>query len=192
MYLIRFRTETKYHVLAGLLLGLAFLTKQTTLIVSLPICVYYLFTEKYRSVYFLGTALATMAGASLLLNYAHEGWYNYYIFDLPRVMYAERLVEENYLGFWISDLLFPLPVACILSITYLRSQLSGSDKKRGIFYSLFAAGMITAAFLPRLQVGSAANVLLPAYAVISIMFGLSVHTLLKTGEGGSITRMRLT
>ena len=191
VYLLKFRKEAKFHLLAGFLLGLSFLTKQTALFISLPLCVYFIWSLKSRSFYFFVTLLLTMAGASIFLNYIHDGWYNFYVFDLPRVMFAERLVVDNFLGFWLNDLLFTLPVALIMSILYLISQLRDSGYKNFLFYSLFAVGMTGASFLPRLQIGSAANVLMPVYAVISILFGLAVHTFVRLYQGKSGTKTSL-
>lgn len=175
VYLIKFKESVKSYILAGVLISLSFLTKQTALIVSLPIMLYAILINRRHSLFLIGTVVLAVGGSVLLLDYIHDGWYFYYIFHLP----AQHTISKSKLVlFWSSDILLPLAIAFAMSVFYTFTQLN-SNRKNCIFYLLMAAGMLAGSWFSRVHSGGYDNVLFPAYAGISIMFGLSVHTALK-------------
>jgi 4-amino-4-deoxy-L-arabinose transferase-like glycosyltransferase len=188
IYLIKFKISVKSYILAGVFISLAFLTKQSTLIVSLPMMLSCIFLNRRYSGFFIGVTVITIVLSTLLLNYIHNGWYNYYIFYLPR----RHLIRKYMWGsFWTKDIMSHLPIACIISIFYLFIQFLWSNKKNCIFYFLMLIGMVGSSWLVRIRTGSYDNVLFPAYAIISILFGLGVHSAFKITQVMSLDKRRV-
>lgn len=167
---------------AGLWLVLAFQTKQTALVVALPLMAYALAVHGRRATAFVGVAGLGTAGSVWALNSLYGGWYNYYVFDLPR---RHSIVPHMWLDFWLVDIFLALFVVSLVTLAFgiglslaKPGQDSGSGKRRLWFYVAAFAGMLAASWGSRLSDGGYNNVLLPAYAMLSVGFGLGVHQLL--------------
>ena len=174
IYWIRFGTTWRSDIAAGLLLTLAFLTKQSALLIALPLLLYALLTNRRRSLALIATTAVGIGGSTLLLNALHQGWYVYYIFDLPR---QHQLLPAVLVTFWAVDLFFPLPLASLAAILYLVGRPAKAVGQARLFYLLVAAGMLAGAWFSRLHFGGYDNVLLPAYVALALLFGLGVHAL---------------
>lgn len=174
IYLVRFYDSWSSYVLAGILISLSFLTKQAALTIAVPMALYCLITNWRRSSFFIGTATLIIAGSTLLLDRIHDGWYSFYVFDLPVEHYS---LKARYVFFWVDDLLAPLPAVCVVSVVYLLSLFSQAGKKRALFYVLMTAGMIGTAWSGRLHSGGYLNALMPGFAFLAILFGLGFHGL---------------
>lgn len=175
LYEVKFKDSSKSCIAAGILISFSFLTKQIALLTSLPIMIYCLLVGKRRFLYLLGTVAVIIGASTFLLDYFHNGWYNYYVFHLPR---QHGILRSAFFYFWSYDLR-PISIAMALSILYLFIQFWYKAKKNYLFYFLSAAGMIGGAWLSRLHSGSYDNVLLPACAIISVLFGLAVHSIFQ-------------
>lgn len=180
IYLIRFYDSWSSYVLAGILISLSFLTKQAALTVAAPMALYCVIANWRRAIFFIGTAVVFIVGSTILLDRIHDGWYSFYVFDLPAEHY---LLKARYIFFWVDDLLAPLPVACVVSVVYLLSLFSSASRKKAAFYTLMAVGMIGTAWLGRLHSGGYVNALIPGFAFISILFGLGFHGLTDYFQG---------
>jgi 4-amino-4-deoxy-L-arabinose transferase-like glycosyltransferase len=187
-YWIRFRDSSRSYVIAGVLVSLSFLTKQVALIIFLPMAVYCVLSNRGRSIYFIGTVVGMVGVSTYLLNWIHDGWYNYYVFHLPR---QHLIVKSMYIDFWTKDIVSTLPVACMISLLFVFAQIVISNKKNYLFYSLISMGMLGGAWLTRLRLGSYDNVLIPAYAVLSILFGLGIHRAFELIVGGSAIKRKV-
>lgn len=176
IYLLKFTTSNKSYILAGIFLSLSFLTKQTALIISLPLMLYCVLLNWRLASFFIGTVAVIIGGSTFILNYLYDGWYNYYIFDMPGQIFT--LAKDMLVNFWTKDVLSRLFIAFIMSIFYIFTQFSKANKKNSLFYFLSAAGMLGASWMSRLHSGGAPNVLMPTYAIISILFGLAFHEVL--------------
>jgi hypothetical protein len=118
----------------------------------------------------------------------HDGWYAYYVSELPR---GKPLVGSIFAGFWTKDIMAVVPFAFILSILYLFVQSQGQKGRDRRFYLLMLVGMLGATWLTRLRLGSYDNVLMPAYAALSIFFGLGAHEVSQRIRFGSTSNRRL-
>ncbi len=172
LYLIRFRTSLKSYVLAGMLISLSFLTKQTALLISLPVMAYCVYSNRRSGAVLIGTSFAAIGLSTWLLNHVNDGWYVYYVFDLPR---KHAIVKNMILSFWAKDLAWPLPIAFGVSVFSLYADIRAPDKRRSLFYLSMAVGMLGGGWFSRLHLGGEANVLFPAYAAIAILFGIGTH-----------------
>ena len=189
IYIIKLNDSSISLILAGILVSLSFLTKQTALIISVPIMLYCILLDRYRSIFYFGTIILIIGGSTLLLNYMHDRWFNYYVFKVPTFA---PLLKNMFVVFWAKDIIAPMFIACSMSVFYLFVQISKSNKKNALFYFLTSIGMVSGALLPRLHLGGYVNVLLPAYAIISIFFGLATHTTLEFIQGIPINKRKFT
>lgn len=168
-YLLRHGGSPITCVAAGLLLSLSYFTKQSALLVALPLVAWSLAFQGKRGAPLAATVAVFVGGGTVLLNAIHGGWYNYYVYVLPQ---QHDIVKGLLLGFWADDLLRPLPIAIALALFYVVAQVASPDRKGLAFYALLAGGLIGGAWLSRLHSGGWLNVLVPAYAGIALLFGL--------------------
>ena len=169
-YLVRFLATRRGAMAAGVVLALAFLTKQSALLIALPLLAY-LIAVSWREGLAAGAAFAAVGGgATLLLNQLHHGWYVYYVFLMPARM---QRIDPVSVDFWGHDILVPLAIAAAMSLGVLITAIRRAPGARAWFYPALALGMIGSAWLSMLHAGAYDNNLIPAYAVISLLFGLA-------------------
>lgn len=173
-YLVRFHPARISYVSAAAVLLLAALTKQSALMIALPLLAYAIFYEKRNWPYLLGTTTILIGGSIWILNALHHGWYKYYIFDLTGQRWFGKLLKPRIIGFWTDDMLKPLAVTIFLLFAFLLVEFIAAKKKRFFFYFAFAGGMIGTAWFSRLEYGAYGNALISAHALLAIGFGLSM------------------
>lgn len=177
LYVMRFKSSNSSSVFAGILISLAFLTKQTALPILLPVILYAVIADWRRSIYFIITSTVIISSSTLILDHIHNGWYSYYVFELPS-NFSSRVVPSRWLTFWSEDIIPPFKIALSMSFAYFIIFFVKPNKNAFLFYFLTSVGMFGASLAPRLQTGGVENVLIPAHAMISILFGLSFYRLL--------------
>lgn len=187
LYLIRFKMSAKSWILAGVFISLSFLTKQIALFISLPVMFYCILLDRRRSIFFIGTIVVFTGISTLYLNHINDGWYSFYVFDLPR---QHLVLKSLIVGFWTEDLMSKLPIALLVAALYIAAQLKNSSRKKDLFYILLAAGMLGGAWISRLNWGGYRNVLIPAYAAISIIFGLATHSAINLVQDAPAKRRK--
>jgi hypothetical protein len=171
-YLIRFGRSPGHSIAAGVLLALAFLTKQSALLIALPLLAYLMAVSWRRGLLAFLVFTSITGGAILVLNRIHHGWYVYYVFKMPARMQRIDPVSVN---FWREDILGPLAIAAAMGLGYMWTAFKRADARPSLFYPSMALGMIGSAWLSMLHAGAYYNNLIPAYAVISLLFGLAVE-----------------
>ncbi|MGH7197395.1 MAG: glycosyltransferase family 39 protein, partial [Candidatus Omnitrophota bacterium] len=138
LYGIRFHASKIGWSISAILMAFSFLTKQTALIVAVPVMFYCFLAERRSCLYFIVPFSGIVAGSTFILNYLHDGWYWYYIFDLP----AQQGVVESVLHtFWTKDLFSRLPLPSLVAVFYLFFSVKVFSKERSLFYLLSAFGM---------------------------------------------------
>jgi 4-amino-4-deoxy-L-arabinose transferase-like glycosyltransferase len=172
--LIKFRSTPGAFILSGMFFSLAFLTKQTALVLAAPLVIYILIFKRKLFFYLLIPMIVGMASPFLILHIATKKWYYYYLFYLPR---NHEIIKENYIAFWLKDLFSPLFIALAISIVFLFMEYSRKSWENVIFYSLIFLGFLFGSWMSRLHVGGWLNVLMPAYAAISIVSGIGTRAL---------------
>ena len=174
IFLLRFFDDAKSLFFSGLLISLCFLTKQTGLVIAVAMSFYCIIClPKWFKLIYPATVFLIIGISTFVLNWVSNGWYYYYVFKLPKEMYIFKLRLVN---FWFNDI-NNLPAAFVISLVYIIFLLFKERRKKFFFYSFFFASMIIASWLPRLRAGGYDNVLIPAFAVMSIFFGLGAHLL---------------
>ena len=188
LYLVRFGTSSWSYVLAGIIIALSYFAKQTAILISLPVIFYCFLLDRKKFAIFAGVLVSTIGLSTLLLDHVHDCWFTYYTLQVPRRL---DWLEEMFAHFWTQDILSPLPIACLMSIYYLSSQLLDRTCKENLFYPLLAFGMLGGPWLSRMKHGSYHNIPMPSYALISILFGLATHRLLEHIQAASTNKRKL-
>jgi hypothetical protein len=173
LYILKFSKSTGSYILSGLLLSLSFYTKQTALIISIPIMLYTILIDRRQAVTFILTLAVLIGLGSVVMNYLYDGWFNFYVYELPR---TTPIFTRYLVSFWTRDIAMPLFIAVFAAIFYLISEWK-VDKGNFLFYILTAAGMLGASWYSRLRGGGFLNVLFPTYAIIAVLFGLGINRL---------------
>ena len=172
IYILRWYTTPGAYVGAGLLMVLSFLVKQTGLIVAVPLALFCAWRGRLAFACFAGTVATMGLGSTVLLDRMFDGWYLYYIRDVPA---QHPLALEMLWGFWRFDVLRPLPLAFLASAGYLAALIRYPNRDAALFYVLATAGLFGGAWASRLHSLSYVNVALPAYAALSLLFATLVY-----------------
>ncbi|MBU1985197.1 hypothetical protein KJ815_12410, partial [bacterium] len=127
-----------------------------------------------RAAYF-GIAFIVAFGVPffLLMNASH-GWFGLYTVTIPAAHPWDKLML---LSFWTQDILLPLPIAFTLVFFYLILRWRERRRDDWLFVLLVGAGMIAAAYAPRVKAGNFDNDLVPAYAFLALVFGAALADL---------------
>jgi hypothetical protein len=174
LLLLRSKPASTTWPLAGLCFALSFMTKQVALPMALPIACYCLLADRRAGLRFAAVLAGVVAGGTLLLNLLHNGWYVYYVFELPAVQ--ERL-EVRVLEFWTKDVFGTLALASALALAFLILRAIRFRTIDALFYPFAAAGIVGATWVTRLHAGAWDNALIPVDALVAILTGLFVHEL---------------
>ena len=165
------RAVTPWHwVAAGTCVWLAFLTKQPALVAMAPLGLYLLLTDRRAAVWFGVTAGLLSTLSFLALDALSDGWYRYYVVELPRLRMRGSFDGERLLTFWTGDILRHYPIALVLG-------LAGSLAVKRQRDVCVAVGLIATAWLARLEGGAWNNAVLPAYLAMAVLFGISLQRL---------------
>jgi hypothetical protein len=183
IYVLRFYPGTRGALWAALLGWLAFLSKQTALVVLAPLCLVRLPKERGSGRVVFPVVLTVLVGGSTLVyNALSGGWFSYYIFDLPgrHALHFDMLPDVL-----TTDLLFILPGMALLGLVYWLNLLLDRGARNRVsdlyFHALAAAGLVGAGVGARIHAGGYVNVLIPAFAAAAIYAGLGLHGLLERG-----------
>jgi hypothetical protein len=181
VYALRSKPGLLVAALAGVLLALSFLAKQTALMVAVPLVLYTLISARKhpRLLAFPVVFITLVIVSSRLLDGATDGWFSFYIFELPRM---HAFLPEKTIRFWLFDVGQPLSIALGLSLVTIGLMLRKPNKNDFIFFFLLLGGMVGAAWFSRMHDGGYNNVVMPAYAFLAMLFGMGIHTLTASGE----------
>ncbi|MRG94134.1 glycosyltransferase family 39 protein [Polyangium spumosum] len=189
LYVLRFREGLGFRLLAVAFFLLSFLTKQSMLVAAAPLAVYAFFADGWRRGLAFGVALFGAIGLSTLaLDRLHGGWFRYYVFFLPS---QHPRVPAMWVDYWIEDLFAPLVISFVAALYWLAASGEGAKKAR-LFWFFAAAGALGTSWGGRLHAGGWPNVLMPAFSVLAILFGLGVAAALESaGNAPEAHRARL-
>jgi hypothetical protein len=176
IYFIRGKGSYPRAVIAGFLAGLSYLTKQTALIACVPILAYLLWRNWKYALCSLAAAGLTVGITTLAFNWSSAGWYSYYTFTL--LSQQTEWIPVEFLSFWKDDLLIHLPIAIPFALFFLIRRPEHGWQNLMPWWAILLGGL-AGSFLTRVKVGGYDNVLLPAYAVLSMLFGLGLEDLLR-------------
>jgi hypothetical protein len=158
-------------LVAGVLTGAAYLTKQSAIVVAVPLAVAAAIDDVRRAAWFTGVAALLIAVSTIALDRATGGWFNYYCFTIPL---QHPHVTGGWKTFWPNDMLRPIGGTLLLALAYVPLAVPfGQPLRNRWFYAVFAAGTIVSSWAVRTEVGAEVNNLFPAYASLSMVAGLA-------------------
>jgi 4-amino-4-deoxy-L-arabinose transferase-like glycosyltransferase len=158
----------------GVLMGLAALTKQSALFIAAPLAVATIATHPRRGITYAATLGAVFGGAVAILNRQSGGWFDFYVFELPK---HHPIIGQLLRGFWIEDFLGPLALAMVFGSVYFFAPPVRARWRWLVVDAAFIGALIVAGYATRVRVGSYVNVVLPAYLGVALLFGLGVAAL---------------
>lgn len=180
IYVVRFVGGTVGLVVSATLMFGAFLTKQTALLIAMPLSVaWLLIARRWGRIVYPATFGILVGLSTVLLDWVSEGWYRYYVFQLP----GEHRVARSFLlyGFWVDDIAKRLTIATVVSVYFLVDR--ARRRESVVFWSALFAALVGSAWLSRIHSGGYSNVLLPGFAALAIYFGMGVGSLLNRYKG---------
>ncbi len=168
-------TYTHYHtsrsaITAGILATIAFFTKQSALIILLPVFVCGLYTDRRKSILTLTIFAATLIPAIALYEYASNGWFIFYTYRVPA---GHEMVHAMIHQFWHGDLFDALTILCLAAPAFI-ILTSLKNPKQALKYASLSTGAITAAYVARLHGYGYINVLMPAHFLLALLGGLAL------------------
>lgn len=153
----------------GALLACAYLTKQSCLAVAIPFLALYAVLN-WRGALLAGIPFAASAAIlTALLYFGTNGWYTFYVFDIPRNL-ATHPRPGGVMEFWLQGVLTRLPVLCVGTAIGMLAALYHRDRHR-LAYIAFWAIEIGTAFMRRSHLGSW-NAFIPAYVALVLLSSL--------------------
>jgi hypothetical protein len=177
IYAIRHDSSLRSQSMAGIFAALAALTKQTALSICIPIIVIYFLFDWKRHWPVLATAFGVYGGISLLFILASGNWYLYYCYELL-FQQTEWLASYSVIDF-INNYLTPgLPIASLTVLLLLLGWSQRGQRQRFLIWLVIFASTFAASYITKAKVGAVNNVVIPTFAVLSILFGIGVSEIL--------------
>jgi len=163
------------EIWSGVLLALAFYSKQTALLVAVPLVAGVAWRRGPRAGIRIASSFLLIAGGTFALEeWRSGGWYGYYVFGLPgQHGLVKPFLEE--LAYRSARLLEPLPVAVVLGLAHAVLRPRQAWKDDTAVTGVFLLGLVGLSIVARLSYGCYDNVSIPAFAALSIVFGLGGH-----------------
>ena len=165
---LRTRATVTGAAIAGLLIALGFLAKQSAAVVAFPIAVYLFAADARRGLAFTLAAAAGIAGSVVALDFASGGWFRYYVFELAGRYSAEPGLAAR---FWTQDFFRPLSVCLLGALFALLAPPESARTGRGVTFAAIG-GLLLSSWLVRAYPAAYDNVLMPACAAAGLMLGL--------------------
>jgi len=160
---------------AGFLLAAAYFTKQTVLLVAIPLLLMLAFAAPRRAaIAALALAAPVLIGMTIL-HVSTDGWSTFFLVEVPRNGEIDRNVM---LSFWSRELLPPLGLALLAALGWVAAQWR-RDREGALFHGGLLLGALLCGWLGRIHVGSTSNALMPIFAVLSLMMPLALQRLLQ-------------
>jgi 4-amino-4-deoxy-L-arabinose transferase-like glycosyltransferase len=173
IYALRFWRGVAGTLAAGLLLAAAYFTKQTVLLVAVPLLLMLAFVAPRRAALAaMALAVPVLIGMSVL-HVATDGWSTFFLVEVPRDGEMDMSVI---LSFWSTDLLPPLGLAFVAALALVAAKWR-SDRAGAVFHAGLLFGALLCGWLGRIHVGGTSNALMPIFAVLALMMPLALHQL---------------
>lgn len=185
---MRVASGSRGVIIAGVLTGAAFLTKQSCLVIFPALAVQAFAICRWRGLLAYGLALAGVTVPVVaVLQITTHGWFGYYVFELP-MTHGMKGREYLILNFWKDDIARTLPVAA----TVATLMIAGFPVGRLRFLLGTAVLLVVGTYAARLHMGSWLNDLMPAYAAVAAVFAVGLHRLVARFQDSATAYSRAT
>ncbi len=188
-WLARFPTSRLSALGSGVLLFLAFWTKQTGLVLAAPALVFALVSNWRRGLFSTGAFALPVIAAVLGMHYVSDGWFGYYIFGAPaqHEILWDRAPELALSFFWN-----PVAVPMLLAgLAIVSDALHAQGRRVWLLYMLLTGCALGTSYSSLLHRDGFVNVLMPGYAVLSMMAGLGYAWVSRQTVSRSSCRLRI-
>ena len=170
IFCLQFSKNSSYF-LSGLLMALSCLTKQTFLILLVATSIYSFFLDRKRTWIVIISSLTIYAVSYMALNYVHAGWYKYFIYDLS-TGHTEKLNIAGAGQLFLSLIFKPISLIFLFTVAYF-IQITRERKSFSQMSILLIVGATLAlSWLGIVNPGAFNNVIIPSYAILSIITGI--------------------
>lgn len=170
---------------AGVLLAAAFFTKQSLLLVALPVALARALSLRGpRRFACIAAFVALAAAGTAALHVRTQGWSTYYLFSLPA---SHAWTREFWVRYWSGDLLAVVPIA--LAAAALRLAGTRQIPAAPPVERAAVLGSLLESWLSRLHGYAAANVLMPVYACLAWQTGVALGWLDRPARGPAARRL---
>ena len=170
----------------GVLVFLAFMAKQDTLIAAAPVLVLLLVTKRRTGAAALTAAVALLVGSTVVLNATTHGWYGYYVFD----ELAHQGLNGNVWSTFFTRSLMHEPWALVLGLSGLTVAVLLKRREGAtdwLFWLVAVGGLLASSLVSRLHSGGGPDVLMPAFAGVAILGALG-YDARQSGVGPAMGR----
>jgi hypothetical protein len=188
LYVAQRSHRARGGLLVGVVLVLAFLTKQNALIVAVPILAWLLVRRRPAGVAAAVVVVAGSVGSVLVGDAVTGGWYSPYVVSQ---LLGHGVVARWLLEFWLVDVALPFALV-LLAVTWwgwstfgvrgrdvtptVLRRWSGSDAG---LVGAAVVGLLMAGLAGRLHDGGYVNVAIPAHVAVSLLLGLVAGAALR-------------
>jgi hypothetical protein len=157
--------------LSGACAGLAVAAKQPNVAFGLFLLAYAAWSPRLRLAPY-AIAFVLGAGIPLMMVYAQSGeWARFYLLDLPR----QHGFDERHIGnFWTSNVLPRFTLPLVIGPLFLIARALARQWRTAIFYFGSTIVLVSIAWVGWANRDSNVNVYEPAFASLSILFGLGI------------------
>ena len=170
VWLARFGRSMPATIAAGVVLFLAFFTKQSALAFLAPVVAFALARGWRRALIAAAAFIVPTTIAVVWVNHTSNGWFGYYVFDVPG---QHQVLWERWRPLLVDFFFKPVAVPVLLSLllfvvrpTRLRARY------RLAAYVVFLLTATASSYSSLLHRDGFVNVLIPGYAVLALVAGL--------------------
>lgn len=156
--------------LAGVLLTLAYFSKQTALLLAVPFAVATGLRGPRRGLVFASTFALVCGTAVLVVDWLHDGWFTFYTWTLPR---RHEYIEQPLYDFFRRDVV-PLYPTVLLGMWLLIDHWWHGRRRAALAFAAWWLGLMAAGISSRMHVGGAENVLMPTFLGLCLAAGLAL------------------
>lgn len=170
IYCVRFFENKWMWILGSTLLVLSIFTKQTSMFVVGAFLLALFIKNKKKGI--IAGALTGLLGAIgiIVMNVVYGKWYIYYLFELPK---HHELQPRMSVNFWIGDIgiLFVL-FGLVVHVLWKMKKEKNEDF---IHYLFLFVSMFFISWSSRVHSGGYVNVVIPAYYILALVGGYTIH-----------------
>lgn len=157
-------------ILAAVMLWLAFMTKQSALMVLGPVMLaYFIFDQSTRSRDFILASLILLASSIALFSYTTDGWFWYFVFELPS---DHPLNPRQWVRFWREMYHTALP-AIVVSLAAIATLFWTAPRKKAVLYGVLFVALFVCSYSMRLHSGGERNTYMPACLALAVLAPLA-------------------